>query len=266
MKAVNYVRKKLRLRCLTRIVMRLWMQVLVNHPLITPFLMNPRVPSHNYSPKNPTSQYPPGRDIWLVLLLVLVCQVMWWDTHLTSSIPDLVMKVYSSPASFLPQPYHANTRFLNDFLYLIQFTASSPKGHSAGYTSSTTHLNKILSHISPRILRPPLNHTMMMMSCFSGMFDRQKAFSLITNQVHCQRFSPSQISDTLQDWTCAEAEFRLCWMNEVVQKRYALQHGATGFCFQPISCTINSAGLTSKPVSVFFPNVPSPSPPSPILA
>ena len=198
MKAVNYVRKKLRLRCLTRIVMRLWMQVLVNHPLITPFPMNPRVPSHNYSPKSPTSQYPPGTDIWPVLFLVLACQVMWWDTHLTSSIPDLVMKVYSSPASFLPQPYHANTRFLNDFLYLIQFTASSPKGHSAGYTSSTTHLNKILSHISPRILRPPLNHTMMMMSCFSGMFDRQKAFSFITNQVHCQRFSPSQISDTLR--------------------------------------------------------------------
>ena len=141
--------------------------------------MNPRVPSHNYSPKNPTSQYPPGRDIWLVLLLVLVCQVMWWDTHLTSSIPDLVMKVYSSPASFLPQPYHANTRFLNEFLYPIQFTGSSPKRHSARYTSSTTHLNKILSHISPRILRVPLNHTMMIWVVFPECLTDKRRLALL---------------------------------------------------------------------------------------
>ena len=38
----------------------------------------------------------------------------------------------------------------------------------------------------------------MMMSCFSGMVDQQKAFSLITSWDYCQRFSPSQISDTLQ--------------------------------------------------------------------
>ena len=158
--------------------------------------MNPRVPSHNYSPKNLTSQYPPGRDIRLVIL-VLACHVMWWDTHLTSCIPDLVMKVYSSPASFLPYPYHANTRFFNEFLYPIQSNVSSPKGHSARYKSSTTHLDKIISYISSNILRPPLNHTMMM-SCFSGMVNRQKAFSLTTNRVHCQRFSPSQISHTLR--------------------------------------------------------------------
>ena len=35
-----------------------------------------------------------------------------------------------------------------------------------------------------------------MMNCFSGMVDRQKAFSYIPSRDHCQRPSPSQISDT----------------------------------------------------------------------
>ena len=30
---------------------------------------------------------------------------------------------------------------------------------------------------------------------FCGMFDRKKAFSLISSRGHCQRFSPLQISD-----------------------------------------------------------------------
>ena len=37
---------------------------------------------------------------------------------------------------------------------------------------------------------------MMMMNCFCGMVDRRKAFSLISSQEHCQRSSPSRISDT----------------------------------------------------------------------
>ena len=35
-----------------------------------------------------------------------------------------------------------------------------------------------------------------MMNCFRRMVDRRKAFSLISSQDHCQRFSSSQISDT----------------------------------------------------------------------
>ena len=37
---------------------------------------------------------------------------------------------------------------------------------------------------------------MMMMNCFCSMVDRRKAFSLISSQDHCQRSSPSRISDT----------------------------------------------------------------------
>ena len=58
---------------------------------------------------------------------------------------------------------------------------------------------------------------MMMMNCFCGMVDWRKAFSLISSRNHCQRSSPSRISDTpragfepaqslssgLVEWSCA---------------------------------------------------------------
>ena len=37
---------------------------------------------------------------------------------------------------------------------------------------------------------------MMMMNCCCGMVDRRKVFSLISSRDHCQRSSPSRISDT----------------------------------------------------------------------
>ena len=39
---------------------------------------------------------------------------------------------------------------------------------------------------------------MKLMNCFCGMVDRQKVFSLISSLDHCQRSSPSQISDMSQ--------------------------------------------------------------------
>ena len=56
-----------------------------------------------------------------------------------------------------------------------------------------------------------------MMNCFCGMVDRRQAFSLISRPDHCQRSSPSRISDTLRtgfepvqnlssglvEWSCA---------------------------------------------------------------
>ena len=38
---------------------------------------------------------------------------------------------------------------------------------------------------------------MMMMHCFCGMVDRRKMFSFISSWDHCQRSSPSPISDPL---------------------------------------------------------------------
>ena len=37
---------------------------------------------------------------------------------------------------------------------------------------------------------------MMIMNCFCGMVDRRKVINLISSLGHCQRFSPSRISDT----------------------------------------------------------------------
>ena len=58
---------------------------------------------------------------------------------------------------------------------------------------------------------------MMMMNCFCGMVNQRKVFSLISSWDHCQRSSPSRISDTPQagfepaqnlssglvEWSCA---------------------------------------------------------------
>ena len=39
----------------------------------------------------------------------------------------------------------------------------------------------------------------MMMNCFCGMADQKKVFGLISSKDHCQIFSPSPISNMLQD-------------------------------------------------------------------
>ena len=51
---------------------------------------------------------------------------------------------------------------------------------------------------------------MTMMNCLCGMVDRRKAFGLISSRDHCQRSSPSRISDTPR--AGFEPEFRLSWM------------------------------------------------------
>ena len=40
---------------------------------------------------------------------------------------------------------------------------------------------------------------MKMMNCFCCMVDQRKAFSLISSRDHCQRSSPSRISDALRE-------------------------------------------------------------------
>ena len=42
----------------------------------------------------------------------------------------------------------------------------------------------------------PMMMMMMMTNCFCDMVDRRKVFSLISSLDHCQRSSPSRISDT----------------------------------------------------------------------
>ena len=61
--------------------------------------------------------------------------------------------------------------------------------------SYSQHLNLISKHVL-LILEMLYAACMMMMNCFRGMVDRQKAFSLISSRDHCQRSSPSRISDT----------------------------------------------------------------------
>ena len=46
------------------------------------------------------------------------------------------------------------------------------------------------------LFKLPVLVMIMMMNCFCGMVDRRKAFSPISIRGHCQRSSPSPISDT----------------------------------------------------------------------
>ena len=77
---------------------------------------------------------------------------------------------------------------------------------------------------------------MMMMNCFCGMVDWRKAISLISSRDHCQRSSPSRISDTPRAgfltitnlrhaasrvWICVEPEFRLEVENEVLSSEWS---------------------------------------------
>ena len=78
-----------------------------------------------------------------------------------------------------------------------------------GYTSGTFEftilcLIVLQTHISNdnvlkfQLCHPVNDDELMMMSCFCGMVDRRKALSLISSRDHCQRSSPSRISDTPQ--------------------------------------------------------------------
>ena len=65
-------------------------------------------------------------------------------------------------------------------------------------------------------IRPKINiwPALIMMNCFYAMIYRRKAFSLISSWDHCQRFSPSQISDMPRAGfeTSAEPEITLRWL------------------------------------------------------
>ena len=68
---------------------------------------------------------------------------------------------------------------------------------------------------------------MTVMNCFCAMVDQWKAFSLISSWDHCQRSSPSRISDTpragfepaqnlssgLVEWSCAVVITAIPWTN-----------------------------------------------------
>ena len=72
----------------------------------------------------------------------------------------------------------------------------------------------------------------MMMNCFCGMVDRRKAFSLISSRDHCQRSSPSRISDTpragfepaqnlssdLVEWSCAVVITTTPWRHNIMRR------------------------------------------------
>ena len=66
----------------------------------------------------------------------------------------------------------------------------------SGHGANTIFFNKKNDDWMSRTLANPRAPDELMMNSFCGMIDRRKAFRLISSQDHCQRFSPSRISDT----------------------------------------------------------------------
>ena len=59
-------------------------------------------------------------------------------------------------------------------------------------------LTDISTFLETNLLFTSLNLMIMMMNCFCGMVNQRKVLSLKSSRHHCQRFSLSQISDTLR--------------------------------------------------------------------
>ena len=57
-------------------------------------------------------------------------------------------------------------------------------------------ISAILDHVGGVMMMMMMMMMIVIMNCFCGMVDRRKAFSLISSRDHCQRSSPSRISDT----------------------------------------------------------------------
>ena len=88
----------------------------------------------------------------------------------------------------------------------------------------------------------------MMMNCFCGMVDRRKTFSLISSRDHCQRSSPSRISNTpragfepaqnlspdLVEWSCAVVTTTTPWHHNIFWSVYTVicQRRPFHICYQ----------------------------------
>ena len=104
-----------------------------------------------------------AKNVWLTVVQLSI-KAWWWDAPLSLQ--------------------YLNTRFL-------------PLGLHKRIPNSSCFLI-LLILIKNKTIRSYPGLMMMMMICFCGMVDQRKAFNLIFSWEHCQRSSPSQISDTLR--------------------------------------------------------------------
>ena len=103
---------------------------------------------------------------------------------------NCVNKIGKSFKSFVFFLYLRGTFFLLSFYRYVWKKSISLidwKCHCLDYIQQKTTSNKFFALMMMML--------MMMMNCFCGMIDWSKVFSLISSWDHCQRSSPSRISD-----------------------------------------------------------------------
>ena len=91
---------------------------------------------------------------------------------------------------------------------------------------------------------------MMMMNYFWGIVDRQKALSLIYSRDHCQRFLPSQISDTtpadFKPWLILSSDFESS-LHHDIRKDHLRRTKLHRTNMAPLGiCSISNRGNTSN--------------------
>ena len=85
--------------------------------------------------------------------------------------------------TLIPSLFHKYSNSSKTFQTVFSFAGVLP----------LVRISAILDHIGGVMMMMMM---IVMMNCFCGMVNRRKAFSLISSRDHCQRSSPSRISDT----------------------------------------------------------------------
>ena len=104
---------------------------------------------------------------------------------------------------------------------------------------------------------------MMIMNCLCGMVDRRKAFNLISSRDHCQRFSPSRISDTpravfepAQNLSSGLVEWSCTAVITTTPRRHDLKCFFKKEKFLDFSCILKEIGnklkLFRQPITKYF--------------
>ena len=90
-----------------------------------------------------------------------------------------------------------NTKNTNTINTKRQYEKKNHRANDYGLTAEEDELFDGIDEDELVELAGGFNKLMMMimMNCFCRMVDRRKAFSLISSRDHCQRYSPSRISD-----------------------------------------------------------------------
>ena len=109
---------------------------------------------------------------------------------------EYISWIFTEVYTFLPEFLFFKTLLSGYFHFCLYFIL---------FLNKTSYLHLLIEVFLERIIIDYMSIQLqnmmiiMMMNCFCGMADQKKVFGLISSKDHCQIFSPSPISNMLQD-------------------------------------------------------------------